>query len=74
MLWNSLLGLGLGFGFFMFSIMALAIFAIVFWIWMLVDCLGRKFKGDNEKLLWALVIIFGGIIGAIIYYFMVKNK
>ncbi|MBI2673045.1 PLDc N-terminal domain-containing protein [Candidatus Woesearchaeota archaeon] len=74
MLWNSLLGLGLGFGFFMFSIMALIIFVFVFWIWMLVDCLGRKFKGDNEKLLWALVIIFGGIIGSTIYYFMVKNK
>ena len=65
----------LGFGiFFIFAIVALLIFFFVFWIWMLIDCIGRKFKGDNEKLLWALVIILCGSIGAALYYFLVKNK
>ena len=66
----------LGFGIFFMMIFLVAFFVlyIVFWIWMLADCLGRKFKGENEKLLWALVILFGNIIGASLYYFMVKHK
>jgi prolipoprotein diacylglyceryltransferase len=47
----------------------------VIWIWMLIDCLSRKeYPGDNDKMLWALVIIFAGIIGAGLYYFLVKRK
>ena len=52
-----------------FGIIGILIF--VFWLWMLIDCLRRKFK---DKLLWVLVIIFAGIIGAILYYFLVKRK
>lgn len=49
--------------------------SFVIWIWALVDCLSRKdYDSENEKLLWALVIIFAGIIGAAIYYFLVKRK
>lgn len=44
-----------------------------FWIWMLVDCIQRKMT-ENEKILWILVIIFGSFIGALIYFFMMKNK
>ncbi len=54
------------------------VFAIVFWLWMLIDCLKRpddKFKigGNNAKLIWILVIIFTGLIGALIYYFLIKR-
>ena len=52
----------------------ISIFAFVFWILMLIDCIKRKFKDDTEKIIWILVIIFTGIIGALIYYFIVKNK
>ncbi|MFH1394284.1 MAG: PLD nuclease N-terminal domain-containing protein [Candidatus Micrarchaeota archaeon] len=48
--------------------------SFVVWLWALVDCLGRKFKGENDKLLWVLVILFAGIIGSVIYYFLVKKK
>jgi len=63
--------LGLLFGLIIF---ALVIFSIVFWILMLVDCVKRKFKEDVEKIVWVLVIILTGIIGALIYYFIVKVK
>lgn len=43
------------------------------WIYTLVDALTRDFDGDNDKLLWVLVILFAGIIGSIIYYFVVLN-
>lgn len=49
------------------------------WLWMLIDCLKRpddKFAigGNYAKLIWVLVIIFIGLIGALIYYFLVKRK
>jgi len=53
---------------------ALGIFFLVFWILMLVDCVKRKFKEDSEKIIWVLVIVLTGIIGALIYYFVVKVK
>ncbi|MFH1290837.1 MAG: PLDc N-terminal domain-containing protein [Nanoarchaeota archaeon] len=55
-------------------IFAIAILSMVLWIWMIVDCAKRKFKNDNDKILWILVIVLAGIIGAIIYYFVVKHK
>ncbi len=54
------------------------VFVIAFWLWMLIDCLKRqddKFAigGNNTKLIWVLVIIFTGLIGALIYYFLIKR-
>lgn len=49
-----------------------AVFLFVFWVWMLIDCLKRGFKKDVEKIAWVLVIIFLQLLGAIIYYFVVK--
>lgn len=55
-------------------VLGLIIWAIIFWILMLIDCAKRKFKGDIDKVVWILIIIFVGIIGAIIYYFVIKKK
>jgi prolipoprotein diacylglyceryltransferase len=52
----------------------LGVLVFVFWISMLIDCLKRKFKEDSEKIVWVIVIVFTGIIGALIYYFIVKTK
>ncbi len=57
----------------LFFIVAAVFFVI--WLWMLIDCLRRdNYDGPNDKLLWALVILFAGIIGAAIYYFVIKTK
>ena len=53
---------------------AIGIFSLVFWILMLVDSIQRKFKKSDERVIWVLVIILTGIIGALIYYFVVKRK
>ncbi len=63
---------------FLFLFAPVFVFVVVFWLWMLIDCLKRpddmfKFGGNNAKLIWILVIIFTGLIGAAIYYFLIKR-
>lgn len=65
---------GLGIFIFILLIIALAIASFVFWILMIIDCVKRRFKSDTEKIVWIIVIIFAGIIGALIYYFVEKRK
>ena len=47
------------------------LFVIVFWFWMLVNCLRSSRK---DKLVWTLVILFGNILGALLYFFIAKGK
>jgi len=70
------LGLSLPFAFVFFFLMifVISILSTVFWILMIIDVAKRKFKNDNDKILWILVIVLTGIIGALIYYFVVKRK
>jgi hypothetical protein len=53
---------------------AIVVLAVIFWIMMLIDAIKHKYKDSNDKVVWVLVIIFTGIIGALIYYFVVKHK
>ena len=53
---------------------AIFVLALVFWIMMLIDAIQRKYKNENDKIAWILVIVLVGVIGAIIYYFVVKRK
>jgi len=39
----------------------------VLWIWMLVEVLTRETDEGNDRLIWALVIVFTHWIGALIY-------
>ncbi len=40
---------------------------LVLWIWMLVEVLTRETDEGNNRLIWALVIVFTHWIGALIY-------
>ena len=51
---------------------AAVIFLFVFWIKMLIESIKRNFKNENEKIVWVLVIVLLGFLGAAIYYFVVK--
>ena len=53
-------------------VMLAFLFLLVFWLWMLVDCLKRDFKRDTDKIVWIIVLIFLHLLGAIVYYFVVK--
>ena len=66
---------GISLGFFT----PMLVLVIVFWLWMLIDCLKRsdgKFKigGNNAKVIWVIVIIFTCFVGALIYYLLIKRK
>ena len=55
-------------------IVGLVLFFFIFWIMMIVDAAQRKFRSDSDKIVWILIIVFLHILGAIIYYFVVKKN
>ena len=44
------------------------------WIWMIVDCATNEGPEGNEKLVWILVIVMTGFIGALIYLLARRPK
>lgn len=52
-------------------IVALGIWATVFWVMMIVHAARHQI---NNKGVWIIVLVFTGLIGALIYYFTVKRK
>ena len=55
------------------------IFLFVVWIMMLVDCAKRDNSdfpnaGESTKTMWLLIVILASGVGAIIYYFLVREK
>ena len=67
-------GLSLFMVFFMLIFFALAILAFILWIFMVIDCVKRDFRHENDKIAWILVIVLLGVIGALVYYFVVRRK
>jgi len=63
------------YGIFLFlPLLLIGIMFFVFWIFMIVDAATRKFKDSADKIVWILVIVLTGCIGALIYYFVVHIK
>jgi hypothetical protein len=52
----------------------LGIGAIILWIWMLVECATKERTEGNDKLIWILVIVLAGWIGALIYLLARRPK
>jgi len=44
------------------------------WIWMLVEVLTRETDEGNNRLIWALVIVFTHWIGALIYLLVRRQE
>ncbi len=49
------------------------------WVWMLVDAISREDKrypnaDSNTKIMWILILMLTGLIGGVVYYFMMKRK
>ena len=56
--------------FFWLIFFVIGILGTIFWIWMIVDCATNEPSEGNDKLIWILVVILAGLIGAAIYYFV----
>ena len=52
----------------------LILLSVFIWIFALIDVLKSEFRGQNDKLIWILVVLFAGFFGAIIYYFIGRNQ
>lgn len=50
---------------------ALALTMAGLWIWMIIDVATREPEG-NDRLIWLLVVLLAGGIGALIYFFARK--
>ena len=59
---NELVGIGVG-----LFVVLIAIAMFAFWVWTLIDAIKGNFKGENDKIIWILVIVLAGILGSIIY-------
>ena len=55
---------------FMLLFGCLGFVGLIFWIWMLVDCLTKEPSEGNDKLIWVLVIVLLSWVGALIYLFV----
>jgi hypothetical protein len=44
------------------------IIGILFWIWMIVECLRRETPGTIQKFSWLLLVILVPDIGSLIYF------
>ena len=53
--------------------MVVGILIFIFWIWMIVDVAQRKFKEIVEKIIWIVVVVAGGWLGALVYFIVVRN-
>ena len=61
-------------GLFYLIFLAIVISGVIFWIRMIIDCAKRNFEKDNDKLGWIITLALAGVIGALIYYFVVNKK
>ena len=55
--------------FFVLIAIAVSLMATAFWIWMIIDCANNEPSEGNDKIVWILVIVLTGFLGAAIYYF-----
>lgn len=61
-------------GFVVLGALAFGAAILGFWIWMLIDCAVHTPTENNQKLVWVLVVVLTGWIGALIYFFVQRPK
>lgn len=71
---NASTGLALGGLLVLLLIAAVALAAFGFWLWMLIHAITNRGTKDGEKIAWVLVVFFGSLLGAIIYFFVARPK
>lgn len=62
------------FGGLMILCLLLGIVAFALWVWALVSAIQNPTLDSTMRIVWVLVIIFTGFIGAIIYLLVARNS
>lgn len=47
----------------------IALFGTIFWIWMIIDCAKNEPGNTNDKIVWILIVVLLGFLGALVYFF-----
>lgn len=65
----SAMALGL-FGIFFLLVLVIGLVSTVLWVLAIIEVLTKESDQGNTKIIWLLVIFFGHILGALLYYFI----
>jgi hypothetical protein len=65
---TALLGIG---GVWLLFVFGMVMAAGIFWLWMFIDVLTKQ---REDKVVWALVVFFLNLAGAIVYYFVARKQ
>jgi uncharacterized membrane protein len=57
---------------FAFGLVGLGVFAL--WLWMLIDAATRAPTAENVRIVWVLIVILLGPLGAILYLIVQRPK
>ncbi len=52
----------------------ISITGMILWIWMLIECATKEPAEGNDKIVWILVIVLVGWLGALIYLLARRPK
>ncbi|MCC4212902.1 PLDc N-terminal domain-containing protein [Leeuwenhoekiella parthenopeia] len=55
-------------------ILILGVFGLILPLIALIDILRNDFKGNNDKIIWVLVVLFFNIIGSMLYFAMGRKQ
>lgn len=58
----------------MIFVWILGILGFIIWVWALIDVIRRQFTNQNDKILWLVITIVLGTLGAIIYLIAGRGK
>ena len=50
--------------------MGISILATIFWVWMIIDVAKNEPENGNDRIMWILIVVLAGVIGAAVYYFV----
>jgi hypothetical protein len=54
-------------------LLIIGLFALVLWIYAIIDIVRGSLAGNSRKILWLIVVIIFPIIGAILYLILAKR-
>lgn len=61
--------------FFSIVLMIISIIFTIFWVYSIYDILVKqKFPKDEDKYIWLAIVLFGGFLGATIYFLGYKKS
>lgn len=52
----------------------IGLLSVVFWIWILIDCVKNETDIGNTRLIWVIIISLTYIVGAFLYYLIRRPK